>query len=79
MEKTPTLTTATACSSALTGVTVEQTEAHRRHNLLVVAVKAPDGTLKFNPRAAYAFGDGDIVMVMGHRDDIARFRDQFDI
>jgi voltage-gated potassium channel len=66
-------------SSGLVGVTVEHTEAHRRHKLLVVAVKTPDGTLKFNPHASYAFGQGDIIMVMGHRDDIARFRLTFDV
>lgn len=58
----------------LAGVTVAATEAHRRHRLLVVAVRQTDGNMVFNPDAAYTFRTGDVVIVMGHAEDITRFR-----
>ena len=60
----------------LAGTTVEATEAKRRHRLLIVAVKQGDGTMMFNPDAAYTFQVGDIAIVMGHAEDIARFRSE---
>jgi voltage-gated potassium channel len=65
--------------SPLVGMTVEHTEAHRRHKLLVVAIKTHDGSLKFNPDARESFTAGDVVMLMGHRDHIKRFRDEFGV
>ena len=64
-------------NSPLAGMTVERTEAHRRHNLLVVAIKTPDGGLKFNPAASESFSVGDVLIVLGHRDHITRFRSEF--
>lgn len=64
-------------SSSLIGVTVAETEAHRRHGLLVVAVKRPDGQMTFNPDASYTFQAHDIVMVMGHFNDIRKFGDRY--
>ncbi len=63
--------------SPLVGMSVEKTEAHRRHKLLVVAIKTPDGNLKFNPDASESFVVGDVAMVIGNRDDISRFRSEF--
>jgi len=58
-------------------MSIEQTGAHRCHHLLVVAVRGAAGELRFNPDSADAFTVGDIVIVMGRRDDIARFRAEF--
>ena len=66
-------------TSNLVGMTVEETEAHRRHKLLVVAVKVAAGELKFNPDAGDRFAVDDVVMVIGHRDDISRFRQEFGV
>ncbi|HAY78295.1 MAG TPA: potassium transporter TrkA, partial [Planctomycetaceae bacterium] len=44
---------------------------------LVVAVKREDGTLLFNPEAGHCFGANHTVMVMGHSEDILRFRSEF--
>lgn len=60
----------------LVGVSVRETEAHRKHRLLVVAVKQADDTMVFNPDADYLFKAGDIVIIMGRNEDIARFRDE---
>ncbi|MGI9466991.1 MAG: potassium channel family protein [Rubripirellula sp.] len=64
-------------NSRLVGLSVQQTEAHRRHGLLVVAVRSASGELRFNPDSGEKFTVGEIVIVMGRRDDIARFRDEY--
>jgi voltage-gated potassium channel len=61
----------------LVGMPIEKTEAHRLHKLLVVAIKTPDGALIFNPKASHVIEAEDELMVLGHRDDITRFRQQY--
>jgi voltage-gated potassium channel len=63
--------------SRLVGMTLDQTEAHRQHKLLVVAIKALDGSLKFNPEAKEVIHADDELMVIGHRDQIFKFRKQY--
>ena len=63
--------------SKMAQVTVRETEAHRRHRLLVVAVKEKDGNMVLNPDAEYRFKSGDIVIFMGHTEDISRFREEY--
>lgn len=60
--------------STLVGMDVRATEAHRKHRLLVVAVKDRKGNMIFNPDADYTFNDGDTVIVMGREEDMNRFR-----
>ena len=64
-------------SSRLAGVSVRETEALRRHKLLVIAIKASDGKLIFNPGAERQFKVGDTVMLMGHAEDTERFCAEF--
>ena len=68
-----------ADQSKLVGVTVQETEAHRHHRLLVVAVKQADDKIIFNPDPTHAFHPGDILMLMGQREDIQRFREEYDV
>ena len=63
--------------SRLVGMDVRSTEAHRKHRLLVVAVKQRDGSMQFNPDADYCFQDDDTVILMGRTEDIQRFRLQY--
>jgi voltage-gated potassium channel len=63
-------------SGKLVGVSVHETEAHRRR-LLVVAVKQRDGSMLFNPDGSYTFQADDVLMVMGHEKDIQRFRTEY--
>lgn len=65
--------------SRLTGATVQETEAHRKHRLLVVAVKPAAGAMIFNPDAAYTFRADDTAIVMGHTEDIQRFRREYQL
>ncbi len=63
--------------SRLVGITVRETEAHRRHGLLVVAVKNIAGHMELNPDAGYVFQAGDIVILMGHTEHITGFREEY--
>lgn len=63
--------------SKLPEVTVRETEAHRRHRLLVVAVREKDGNLLLNPDAEYTFKSGDVIIIMGRVEDITRFREEY--
>jgi voltage-gated potassium channel len=58
----------------LVGVSVRETEAHRKHKLLVVAVRQENGDLIFNPDADYTFLENDLAIVMGSRAQIDQFR-----
>lgn len=63
--------------SPMVGKTVQDTEARRRHGLLVVAVKRAEGSMIFNPDTTFTFAAGDVVIVMGKPDDIARCRNEY--
>lgn len=66
-------------TSKAVGMTVRDTEAHRRHRLLVVAVQREHGKLLFNPEADYVFAAKDTVLLMGHSNDISSFRTEFNL
>ena len=65
-----------APGSSLIGMTVRDTEAGRVHRLLVVAVKPAAGQMVFNPDADYTFAESDTVILIGHENDIDRFRSE---
>ena len=65
-----------SADSALVDVSVRETEAARKHRLLVVAVKQSSGTMVFNPDADYKFQSNDIIILMGRNEDIERFCDE---
>ncbi len=61
-------------TSALAGKTIVDAETRRLHGLLVVAVKQGKGAMVFNPGTEVVFQAGDTLIVMGHVEDIDRFR-----
>lgn len=63
-------------ASPLVGIDVREAEANKKHRLLVVSVKRPDGKMLFNPEGDYRFQTGDTVVLLGKHEDIARFKDQ---
>ncbi|HJN10821.1 MAG: potassium channel protein [Pirellulaceae bacterium] len=63
--------------SPLIGVTVGSTGTFQRHDLLVAAVKQPDGKMRFNPGNEYVFKAQDTVIVMGHVDTILQFQREY--
>jgi voltage-gated potassium channel len=65
--------------SRLVGVTVRETEANRKHRLLVVGIKKTDGEIVFNPCADYKLSENDTVVVLGNIDDMERFGREYDL
>jgi voltage-gated potassium channel len=65
--------------SKLIGISVRDSEAHREHHLLVLAVKQFNGKMIFHPDADYHFEQGDVVIVLGDSENILRFRKQYGI
>lgn len=63
--------------SRLVGVTIRDTNAHRDHQLLFVAIKQCEGKMVFSPDAKHRIGAHEILMVIGHRDGIDQFRKSF--
>ena len=47
------------------GKKLHEVDLHRRFDLLALAVRKPDGKLKFNPHDDMALGGGDVLIVMG--------------
>lgn len=66
-------------NSRLSSMTVAQCGAHSKYKLLLVAIKQPDGELKFNPHADEQLRAGDVLLVIGNLDDISRFRAEYEI
>ena len=66
-----------ADNSSLSGISIGQAQTRRNHNVLVVAVKRSDGSLIFNPGESHQFKANDIIMLVGHTDDISIFRKEF--
>ena len=64
-------------SHPLKEMSVQDSEAHRRYRLLVIAIRKQDGSMVFSPDAGYRFLAGDIAIVMGNRSDIDGFRRAF--
>lgn len=65
-------------SSPGVGKTVQEIMAHRKHRLLVVAVRQPDGEMVFAPEADYRLAAGATMIVMGRPADTARFRTMYE-
>lgn len=65
--------------SPLVGVTVRESQPRTRHGLMVIAVRTPAGRLEFNPSSDTMFQTGSTVTVMGRREDIDRFRKDYEL
>jgi voltage-gated potassium channel len=66
-------------SNKLIGQCIDESLMHRKHKLLIVAVKKADGQLVFNPDREYCFEADDIIILMGHSQDINKFRAEYDL
>jgi len=75
-----------APGSALVGRTAKELDARRKTGLLIVAIKLGSegrgeaaARMLFNPDPEHRFAAGDTLIVMGAVQDIARFREQFEL
>lgn len=66
-----------AAQSLLIGQSIREVAARQKHNLLVIAIRRCDGQMLFNPDPDAQFEAGDTLIVMGNREDIAKFQREF--
>ncbi|MBF0622738.1 MAG: NAD-binding protein, partial [Magnetococcales bacterium] len=61
--------------STFEGVTLMGSEIRSSFNVIVVAIMSPEGQLDFNPTATTVLKVNDLLICLGHLDDLARLRE----
>jgi len=64
--------TAIFSGSGLAGATIRDSQLRQDLGIIVVAIKKPDGHMVFNPAPELAIASGDVLIAMGHRDQLDR-------
>lgn len=64
--------TAITGKSALAGRSLDESRIRRDLGIIVVAIKKPNGTMSFNPEGAAVLEAGDLVITLGHRQQLDR-------
>jgi voltage-gated potassium channel len=59
--------------SKIIGKDIAECDIRRRANVIVVAIKKPGRDIEFNPSPKIKIEIGDILLVLGNREDICRF------
>lgn len=65
-----------AAGSALDGKTIAETAIRGRYGVIVVAIKRPQGEMKFNPGSEDRIVAGDVLVVLGEDLDIAELQEE---
>lgn len=60
-----------AAGSTLAGKSLQDIEVRGNRGFLIVAVRDAEGRVHMNPLGTHVLNDGDTVIVVGHRDDLA--------
>lgn len=63
--------------SVLVGKSLLESDIRKKVGLIVVGVKHASGQMIFNPDVDLVFDAGDVVIVMGHGDDVRRFEKEY--
>jgi len=56
----------------LSGKTLRDSGIRQELGIIIVAIKKPDGTMVFNPDGAVAIAAGDLLITLGHREQLDR-------
>lgn len=64
-------------SSVLDGKAISEIEIRSNHGFLIVGIRHEDGTNQLNPSPATTLKPGDVVIVLGHLDDIPELAGRF--
>ncbi|HET7292305.1 MAG TPA: potassium channel protein [Vicinamibacteria bacterium] len=64
--------TAVAVGSGLAGATIRDSQLRQDLGIIVVAIKKPDGRMVFNPAPELTMAAGDVLIAMGHRQQLDR-------
>ncbi|MDE2825134.1 MAG: potassium channel protein, partial [Gemmatimonadota bacterium] len=60
--------------SGLAGSSVGDSTIGKAHDVIVIAVQGPGGNVAFNPGSDRTLEPGDILIVMGSRDELTNLR-----
>ncbi len=66
-----------AAGTVLEGKTLDDIQVRGNRGFLIVAVRNTDGEIKMNPSGTTVLSAGDVVIVVGHRDDIPTLARQY--
>ena len=66
-----------AAGSSLCDKTLSSIEVRSNHGFLIVGIRHPDGSIVLNPSSDTSLLAGDVVIVLGHRDDIPQLAERF--
>jgi voltage-gated potassium channel len=66
-----------AADSLLENKALSDIEVRSNHGFLIVGIRRADGTPMLNPPAATRLLAGDVVIVLGHHDDIPQLAARF--
>jgi voltage-gated potassium channel len=58
--------------SALAGRSLKDSRVRQDLGVIIVAIKRPDGKMVFNPPSEEAMQAGDLLITLGHRDQLER-------
>ena len=61
--------------SVLAGKKLKDTQLRRDLGIIIVAIKRQDGTMAFNPDPEAALGAGDLLITLGHRDQLRKLEE----
>jgi voltage-gated potassium channel len=61
-----------SASSSLANVTLKDSEIRQQFNLIIIAIKKPDGSMLFNPSFEAKIMEGDTVIVVGEDDNLQK-------
>lgn len=61
--------------SSWAGKTIQETEIHRRFDLLALAVRNPAGVIEYNPHGDTVLNAGDVLIVMGDVNQVSKARE----
>ncbi|MBW1752738.1 MAG: NAD-binding protein [Deltaproteobacteria bacterium] len=59
-----------SASSRLINVPLRESRLRQELNLIIIAIRKADGTMRFNPKASYRFEAGDTVVAVGQDKDL---------
>ena len=63
--------------SSLVGHTLSHIEVRSNHGFLIVGIRHLDGTIALNPSGDTRLQAGDVVIVLGHNDDLPQLAERF--
>lgn len=66
-------------NSPLDGATLNKIEVQGNRGFLIVAVRKPDGHVTLNPPGELQLTAGDVVVVVGHRDDLPKLAKRYSL